>query len=318
MGRDLGRPGDYAPLLELYLRRKREGGGVAAGELRGAADAIGRHRGLVLVHGFNNTDGEAAHAYHGFRAKQMEYGGALPEELNRYFSDVFWPGDADLPWFLDYADFLVYPVAVGRARESARALATLLTRMPNLERVDFVAHSLGCRVVLETLLRLEHAALPRVERVCLMAGAVPSEMLEPGGRFHQLLARMQARDTRVYVLHSRNDKVLHLAFPAGQALAGREEASTRALGRYGPTAAMPGQGSTLTDDQVRGAGHSNYWGHVPARASDEATSKAGHFLQLDVVWRSVGTPREIAPPMDPWLDRALGVYRDPFASDAST
>ena len=58
--------------------------------------------------------------------------------------------------------------------------------MPSLERVDFIGHSLGCRVALETLLLLRTRSLPIVGRVVLMAAAVPSEMLESAGKFYGL------------------------------------------------------------------------------------------------------------------------------------
>src|SRR5437868_12946510 len=73
MGRNKSRPSDYHPLLQFYLRKKTEGGSVLIpGDIRGAADEIARRECLVLVHGFNNTDSEAAEAYFGFRNRQQE------------------------------------------------------------------------------------------------------------------------------------------------------------------------------------------------------------------------------------------------------
>jgi pimeloyl-ACP methyl ester carboxylesterase len=255
-------------------------------------DALNRRSCLVLMHGFNNADSEAAGAYFGFRARQTEINEPRTP-LDGYFGDAFWPGDVSWWGWLDKADAIVYPIAVGTARRAANEVARLLWRMPRLQSVSFVAHSLGSRVVMETLLLLRQRALPRVERVCLMAAAVPSEMLEPGGRFFDLLRQMQADRTRFYVLHSMQDVVLHGAFPLGQRFAGADEASSRALGRFGPTPMMPGFGDTLRDDTVEGAGHGDYWGQVPGPASQKATELAGMFLELGARDRALATPRSV-------------------------
>ncbi len=304
------RPQGYAPFLELYLRRKSEGGDVLApARFQGPVDARARTSCLVLVHGFNNSEVEAAEAYFGYRTRQTELTGATRDYFDRYFGDAFWPGDADWGRF-DFADFLVYPAAVKKAATAARELVQLLWSMPNLERVSFVGHSLGCRVVMEALQRLQERALPVVDAVCLMAAAVPAEMLEPRGRYHSLMQRLQVIGTRMYVLHSTRDPVLHRAFPPGQKLAG--EGSNRALGRVGPNASMPGFGATLTDSVASGATHGDYWGQQKNRASDEATEKSGIFLRLGEPPRSLGTARGLSAPSSGVEARALGSSRTAF------
>ncbi len=316
MARDKGRPQGYVPFLELYLRTRAEGGKVRVpGELRGPLDARARTACLVLVHGFNNTDGQAGNSYLGFRRRQQAMSGLPPFTYDRYFGDTFWPGDANYWWFLDLADFLVYPLAVKRAPEAAREIVRLLRLLPNLQRVDFVAHSLGCRVVLETLALLRDNPVPRVERVCLMAAAVPVEMLVPRGRFGNLLVQLQADQTRVHVLHSTRDKVVFLAFPPGQALAG--EPSMHALGRDGPNALMSGYGSTLTAQSVPSANHGDYWGHGENEASAMTTRYAGEFLTLGNAERVAGTPRPTVPPMDVPEGRELSAPRLAFARAVS-
>ncbi len=276
----------------------------------GPLDARARRRCLVLVHGFNNTDSEAAEAYFGFRNRQTELTGAPPFTWDRYFGDAFWPGDADWWWWLDKADFLIYPVAVHRTPEAGRQLASLIRAMPSLERVDFIGHSLGCRVVLETMAQLVDNPVPRIERVALMAAAVRAEDLRPDGQYHDLMVRLQAQGTLVQVLHSLRDPVLAAAFPPGQALAG--EPSVHALGRYGPDAAMPGYRSTMNDDRVVGAKHGDYWGHNTNAASAYATRRAGEFLALGDVVRAVGEPRPLVAPIDALEARQLGALRRAF------
>ncbi|HET9425597.1 MAG TPA: hypothetical protein VFO55_09510 [Gemmatimonadaceae bacterium] len=290
MGRLKKRPPGYSPFLEFSFRRQREGGGVLSpGRFGGIPEAQARASCVVLVHGFNNNDGEAAIAYDGFRQRQLE---SFPDidltDLNRRLGDAFWTGDADWGWF-DLVDFGVYPNAVGHARKTAAELRALLLSMPNLLELDLIGHSLGCRLILETLeLFRKHGDGPLVRRVCLMAAAVPMEMLEPGGRYHELLRKLSVEGTRILVLHSRQDTVLHYAFFAGQAMAGPDERSARPLGREGPNPLLPGYRGTLDEMQMGGAKHGDYWGHSNTGIAREAARQAGAFLEIG------RAPREIA------------------------
>jgi pimeloyl-ACP methyl ester carboxylesterase len=311
MGKDRNRPSDYRPLLEFNLRRARESGRLRVpGQLIGDLEQQARRTCLVLVHGFNNAAGEAEAAYLRFRISEAEvFSRGDPAAWDRYFGDAFWPGDADYWSIFDYLDFLVYPSAVKTAVKAAQELASLLWQMPNLAQVDFVAHSLGARVTLETLLLLRQRSAPVVGRVCLMAAAVPAEMIEPGGRFYALLDELEAEGTTVHVLHSTHDAVLQFAFAPGQALAGWGEGSARALGRHGPTPAMPGFGAALTESAVPGAGHGDYWGgqRQPQRF---AARNAGVYLHLGDVAREVGTERIVGVGSDPIPERELGADRE--------
>jgi len=159
--------------------------------------------------------------------------------------------------------------------------------MPNLERVDFIGHSLGCRVTLETLLLLRTRTLPIVDRVVLMAAAIPSEMLEPDGKFYGLLMDLAAEGTSIRVLHSKQDPVLQYAFPPGQSLAGGKEASSRALGRF----ARP-RNAGLSIDAYRAR---DYWccarrllgAHQNATFTRRDGGR-GRFLSLGDIGRDVG------------------------------
>jgi pimeloyl-ACP methyl ester carboxylesterase len=300
MGRDRKRPKGYNPFLEFYLRKKHEGGSLRVPSVfQGTLDARARRECLVLIHGFNNAEGAAAEAYFGFRGRQKEiFQPADPLSFDRRFGDAFWPGDADWWWFFDKVDFLVYPSAVHTAIKAGEQLANLLVQMPNLERVDFIAHSLGSRIALETVERIRARTALVIPRLCLMAAAVPSEMLEPGGRYYSLLNALAIERTEIKILHSKQDAVLHIAFPFGQALAGSGEASGRALGRYGPGPGMPGYGATLTEREIPGAGHGDYWGQSGSEASIKSTDVAGRFLALGEIDRELGIPRSLGVPME--------------------
>lgn len=313
MGKNKARPADYRPLLQLYLRKKTEGGSIRSpAEIRAQADELTRRECLVLVHGFNNTDSEASEAYLGFRSREKEiFSPPDPQTYEHLFGDAFWPGDADWWSFFDKADFLIYPAAVHTAVRAATELANALWRMPNLETVDFIGHSLGSRVVLETLLLLRTRALPRVRRVALMAAAVPSEMLEPGGRFYDLLIALHGEGTTIDILHSSADTVLHYAFPPGQSLAGGREASERALGRFGPSPLMPGYRSNISEREIDGAAHGDYWGHSRTAPSRVATEEAGRFLKLGEIAREIGRARMLGVPRAEGETREAGSPREP-------
>jgi pimeloyl-ACP methyl ester carboxylesterase len=307
MGKNAKRPCGYSPWLELYLRRDKEGGKLLdPAQFHGLLPAaLARRSCLVLVHGFNNSDSGAATAYFAFRRRERAlFGSVDPDAFEALFGDTFWPGDAQ--WgFFDKLDFLIYPTAVHTAVDAGKDLDALIAKLPNLERVDFIAHSLGARVVLETIDLLRKRTLPKVGRVVLMAPAVPSEMLEPGGRFFDLLMQMWAEGIEVRVLHSLDDKVLHWAFPPGQSLAGKSEASERALGRYGPSVMMPGWSKTLKGVTITGADHSDYWGDGAPGPSAQATAEAGSFLRLGEVRREVSSARDLSTPASLASTRAL-------------
>jgi hypothetical protein len=143
-----------------------------------------------------------------------------------------------------------------------------------------------------------------------MAAAVPSEMLEYRGKFHGLLMELQAEGTSIRVLHTKQDSVLHYAFPPGQSLAGGKEASDRALGRFGPSPLMPGYHGTLTDREIVGASHGDYWGHSKTPPSRLATEEAGRFLSLGDIGRELGVERELGAPATWQPSRDLGEFRE--------
>ncbi|HEU5138105.1 MAG TPA: alpha/beta hydrolase [Steroidobacteraceae bacterium] len=287
MARYFPPPEAYRPGLILQLRERPEGGGLLAEVLQvPLSDLAPRTDMIVLVHGFNNHYGEAATAYFGFRSRQRERDPACANSLESKLGDAFWPGDA--AWGIaDKADFLVYSSAVGTAIEAAEILASHLAQMPTLRRVNFLGHSLGCRVVLETVRLLASNHGPHVGNVCLMAAAVPLFKVVRGG---ELEAAMDHAD-QVLILYSEADTVLKWAFPAGQTLArGDEGFCPRALGRREPPPTIAGR--STKSKQVNGARHGDYWGHsetVPARSSIAFVSE---FFSLGALSRSVDS-REV-------------------------
>jgi hypothetical protein len=258
----------------------------------GGGSPNGSRRIILLVHGYNNDKQQAEESYEAL----MRH---LPEEQPHIADQVwwlFWPSYVEpvSGTALDYRISVsgsevgtesnsalsvpTYAWQVLKARDVGRELGRYLRELQQGDdaptEVVFVAHSLGCRVVLEALRELldgstDEAERDRVPCVCLMAAAVPTFMVDEGARLEQAATLPQA----TYILHSRADMVLRWAFRGGQGAAsllltlgfgGDDGAAVpdegegvypEAVGRYGnPTAVWLRRAET-------GLGHSGYWTH---------------------------------------------------------
>jgi pimeloyl-ACP methyl ester carboxylesterase len=295
----------YSPHLTVSARAVPEGGPVRNGLLLQPDPSLPTQRELlVLVHGFNNNLQEAQEAYAAFRDGQRSQ--LSPSDVSRLsdqLADCFWPGDADLPGPLDFLDFLVYPFAIPKGMATSRLLADYLMARPDAETVHFVGHSMGCRVILETIQHML-AAGPRgkkVGRVCLMAAAVPTFKVCPGGELYGAFIAAE----RMRVLYSPDDKVLSFAFPLGQTAArGDEGFLPTAVGHGGD---IPSHPPAAVAQRIEGAGHGDYWGieaDITSRAvANLARDQLTQFLQLDSrVAQDADTTRTVA-------ERAVGAAR---------
>jgi pimeloyl-ACP methyl ester carboxylesterase len=219
---------------------------------------------LILVHGFSNDVKTGKENYDTFVPFLMpgllDGGSAVPDAIAR----LFWPGDeaADLGEALKAYG---YPDDVTNAKAAAARLDDFVRRMQSLgvQTVSIIAHSLGCRLVLE-LLRLLGTSAPnlRFGIVSLMAAAAPTALVGPGGS----LLPAQLPTWQVLKLFSEWDVILRILFPAGQwasSVAGVEpEYYDEAIGLHGNPA-------SFATGKQRSHGHSKYW-------SDETA--ADYFL----------------------------------------
>ncbi len=257
---------------ELTLREAPVGGGIRS-EVREVTPpfAQGWRRVVLLVHGYNVTEEAARLSYDRFSEDLKKLGasaGALLPDLGRFY----WPGDADL----GPISFLSYPVEIEPAKESAERLAayvrTLVGPGGTATELYFVGHSLGNRVILELLDRLVAAPPPagHVAGACLMAAAVPVDLVEEGG---PLLEGATLPGTTL-ALYSRDDTVLHFAFPLGETVAGEGFFPT-AVGRFGQPAGVWTDRQELTGDD-----HGDYWGDP--RAAIRVARLLGAVVPWDV------------------------------------
>jgi hypothetical protein len=171
---------------------------------------------LLATHGFNVSGEHGMQALGGWEGLC-----GLPNPYT--YVGVLWPGDSR---FLPVVD---YPIEGTVALYSGRLLARFLNGYATrAATVSFSSHSLGARVLLETVLNLDR----RVHTALLMAGAIEADCLT------REYAQASAKIDRILVLASESDLVLQFAFPVGNLLGeivmeGHPYAS-RALGRDGP------------------------------------------------------------------------------------
>lgn len=192
------------------------------------AEVFRGKRVCFVIHGFNfNVD-------HGVKAggpMSQEYEGLGPLGLAMSGADlvvtVLWPGDGLIGWSwftalqhsrtvgARFADFLTSPAFTG-------------------SEVSFISHSLGARVVLETVAQTcKRTSKIRFDTAVLTAAAVDDTALDDAE-----LAAGSAALRRIVILSSLEDGVLKVFFTAGAAvecaLWRDYDTDTRALGRYGP------------------------------------------------------------------------------------
>jgi pimeloyl-ACP methyl ester carboxylesterase len=275
------------PTARLSFRQRAQGGEVKPepSEQEYLKLACRRHL-LLLIHGYNNDLNASEDAYRGFEALQRELAKLdddTPVASGRLVQ-IYWPGDAD--WGV--VSPLFYPWSIQRACRTAAALADILARAAREsghKQVDIVAHSMGCRLALELLRQLRNQSDITVGRVVLMAGAVPTFMLEPRPDKQKLRDAIDTVLTDAGLsLYSSTDKVLAYAFPLGQTAApGSEGFFPTALGHeFWADAVAPVK---LTQQENPDADHSDYWGwnqKPPSLAcARAANARVKEFLRFE-------------------------------------
>jgi pimeloyl-ACP methyl ester carboxylesterase len=234
-------------------------GGICAAEatlwedgtqLLPSSDLGSRVRGrdvILATHGFN------VNREHGIKAltQWISLNNVSPSNL---FVGVLWPGDSR------YLPVLDYPVEGEEAILSGRLLAGFINQFAtDAASISLVSHSLGARMVLETLQGLNLD----VRRLIMMAGAIEDDCLT--NEYHDAAAKAQ----KIYVLASKADWVLELAFPignpAGEIVMRGHPYFRTALGREGPARPIPlvQRGGAWQIPDGWGYGHLDY---LPGKA----------------------------------------------------
>jgi hypothetical protein len=205
---------------------------------------------LLGTHGFNVNR-------HDGMASLTAWSNLLQLGDSALFAGVLWPGDSR------WAPVVDYPFEGGEARDSGRLLALFLDKyFSETASLSFASHSLGARMVLETIHQMNH----RVRRLTLMAGAIEDNCLIK--EYWDVPAKVD----EISVLASRGDGVLKLAFPIGNILGGiiyrGHPYWHGALGHDGPESPFPcnlHSGWQIPDNWEYG--HGNYLGGAPPSLS---------------------------------------------------
>ncbi len=233
-----------------------------------------------LLHGFNvnRAEGEAV---------LLRLAASLATVAADGVVAVLWPGD-------HWTRAVSYPFEGQDADDSAAALAVYITQVAVLRpgtRLQFVTHSLGARVALETVKRLAPGTY-RVGQICLLAPAVDDFSVANPAQYRNEAGRAE----RAAVLASRADLVLKLAYPAGDLLQRfiffRKEQAGLALGYHGPRPkdanAVPVQVHHRQIPDNREAGHGDY---LPAVMPTPEQDSTIHFTNQVLG----GEPRPMYP-----------------------
>jgi hypothetical protein len=221
------------------------------------SDIKGRHV-LIAVHGFNVTRASGIDCFSNWE-KLLD----LPDPS--VFLGLLWPGDSV------WAHGLDYPAEPRIADDAGRLVAAFLDdKFGDAASISFASHSLGARVLLETVSRM---SLP-VRRAIVMAGAIDDNCLDT--EFQAATARIG----QISILASKEDEVLSAAFPLGNLLAGIMAAGHpwwhAALGRDGP--------STSPTNFRR-----------PFEIPDDWEFGHGNYLQVDSSAHRIPLPVDVPP-----------------------
>ena len=286
-----------APPPSLSVRQLPRGGGVSSSALSNPDHLLKLSGRLVLlIHGYNNDQEAGRQAYEGFRRAQRLLADLETSQpiTDKQFVDVYWPGDAD--WGIGSP--LYYPWSIDKAKESAAILASALARAAaerSFKEIDIVTHSMGGRLTLELIKHLVLELGVSVRRVVFMAAAVPTFMLDPEDAQQLRVAYNAKVQGAATSLFSPNDMVLAVAFPLGQTIAGTGEGwFPTALGHDIWSSHLTP--SNLAQQQVHGAGHSDYWGWNDATLDIalEANQYVREFLQFNAAGSREMASRRVA------------------------
>ena len=214
---------------------------------------------LFAVHGFNVS------YQGGMRVlARLEAELDLPEMS---FVGVLWPGD----WWVP---FINYPAEAGDAVVCGRRLAAFIDRtLQHARSLSFVSHSLGARVVLETIKDMGRSA----SEVCLTAPAVDDNCF----KLQYLLAGTNA--ARTTILSSRRDMALKLAYAmgdfAGDITYDTDSPWRAALGYHGPRPSTPERVWPTQIPDPAGYDHSDYFPPSKPTAENAKSEVSVRFMR---------------------------------------
>ncbi len=220
----------------LDVRLSSTGGDLAASVAINQGTAIGNYQSLDQARLVRDIQGQnVLIATHGFNVNRADGIAQLSNWETQLqlpppsiLVGLLWPGDSI------WAHGLDYPEEPRIADEAGALIAPFLdANFTGAASISFVSHSLGARVVLETISKMNLPA----RRLTLMAGAIDDNCLTT--EFQPSAAKIGT----ISVLASKKDEVLSALFPLGNFLGGILAAGHpwwhAALGHTGPSSPRP-------------------------------------------------------------------------------
>jgi len=204
--------------------------------------AVHGHDVLLVTHGFNVNQMDGLQGLSNW-AKLLNLGSAV-------CVGMLWPGDARWIHVVDY------PVEGNEAMSAGNALASFInTNFSGALSLSFASHSLGARMVLQTIAGLSRS----VRGLLLMAGAIDNTCLS--SEYAAAASKVQS----ISLLASHSDDVLEWAFPSGNFVSGLFSRGVpyihEAMGREGPAEPYPSPDNIHADWQIPDGwnfGHGSY------------------------------------------------------------
>ena len=240
---------------------------------------------FFIVHGFNVNQKDGL-KHLGYWLDKVDVGNAVK-------IGVLWPGDCFIPIFVDYV------VEGHEAIKSGDLLSAFLNaNFTGAVNLSFVSHSLGARVVLQTIRGLNL----HIRRVLLMAGAIDDNCLTSE------YADAAKKIDQISLLTSKRDFVLAAAYPLGNPLQGIIDRGHpyyhAALGREGP--AQPAQLAPRLQSGWEIPGKLDY-GHLD-------------YIPGDVIQAVYPQPCEIPPgdPNPPTPVAEIRIWKPAFSAGFAT
>ena len=224
---------------------------------------------VIFIHGYNVSQAKARDAYARFRWWLNQF------QTRARVLELHWPGNRQ--W--GPVSALAYPGRIETAEECGEMLATWMANKPRA-RFTIVAHSLGCRVALETVAELRRTGhLAQVLVLCLMAAAVPVRHVAN----RDLGPWVGESAPRWRILYSPGDQVLRWTFAPGQTL-GWDAAFGLPVGLHGePSAHWSASGDTWelfqeSPDYITFYDHGYYWQGGPWALKSESRPSSERWL----------------------------------------
>lgn len=235
---------------------------------------------LIGVHGFNVHQAQAIDHL-------VEWNTMLALGGTGMFLGALWPGDSS------WIGAVEYVFAAQTAMRAGDSLAAFINgELMEAASVSFVSHSLGARVVLEAIRKLDPSM--RVRRLVMMAPAVDNDCLTK--EFQSSASRVE----EITIMASMEDKVLKVAFPLGNPISGVFAEGHpfwhSALGRNGPSS-YPNPNNIKTGWQLPDSWMVDHSDYLPPPSPYPPGFQPGPYT-LPLAWpaSSAAAPATGAPP----------------------